>query len=279
MSNLPTIRALALKKSGVFKLLVVLTAIVAWVISLGAGSYQLLGQLYQNWNLNQSNSLTVYLPPEADSISLNQLETTLPTITGVDKVSKLSDSQLQSWMQPLVNNAQSLPLPTVLTVNIEPDANSAEITQHIQQTFPTAEIDNHASLISHVETTVNSLQTAVIILSSIMLVILAILIIITVHTGLSIQFSTLHLLIQLGATNSFIIQAVMQQVSGRAIAGMLVGTIVSVAAISSTYIWAPTLSSSISISTWATVLFAPLCIPLLSALASAVTTWRILKNT
>ena len=131
MPNNPVTAALNLKSSGIFRLLVVTTALLGGVIALGGASAAMLQGLYSGWQLSRSNILTVYLPPEANADALTQLAQSLPTLQGVTAVTPVSQQQVQGWLGPVVSNTQmntlNLPLPTVIEHQMTMPASSSNL--------------------------------------------------------------------------------------------------------------------------------------------------------
>ena len=59
-------KALALKREGIFGLLLVLTALLGWVVALGCGGALLLQEAYSRWSLERQQVVTVYLPADSE---------------------------------------------------------------------------------------------------------------------------------------------------------------------------------------------------------------------
>lgn len=274
----PITTALNLRDSGIFRLLVITTALLSGVIALGAGSAGALQNLYSAWQLSRSQSLTVYLPPETEPTQITQLTQALPTLAGVTGATQIGAGQLQIWLQPLVSNTTNLPLPAVVEVTFKPDTPLEPVTDAIHQAFPTAEIDDHQPLLQQVGSAVRNLQMATLALSATMLALMALLITLTTRTGLQAHTATLHLLVQLGSTDSTLTRSVISQVVGRALGGYLLGTGVAAALLAA----ATRLSTSIALyvtpTTWAALAIAPLLLPLVAALATLITTQRLLHR-
>lgn len=278
LKTTPVARALNLKNSGIFKLVVAITALLGWVIGLGGASATMLQHLYDNWHLARANALTIYLPPDADAATLTQLQQSLPTLAGVTSAQPVAPSQLQQWLQPVIPNPESLPLPTVLEVNLAPNADRPQLTAHIQQAFPTAEIDDHQPLLNQVENAVRSLQAAVISLAAVMLALMALLVVLTVRTGLAAQKSTLHLLTILGATDAFLARAVTLLVTGRVFTGTALGITAAAVMLAAATAINPAMAATITPTTWLTLVTAPLLLPVLAAFTATLTTARLLHR-
>lgn len=274
----PVAHALNLKKTSIFKLVVIITALLGWVIALGAASTSMLQNLYGNWHLARAHSLTLYLPPDADPATLQQLTQSLPTLAGVESVKPVAATQLQNWLEPVIPHPESLPLPTVLEVTLSADADRPQLTAHIQQAFPTAEIDDHQPLLTQVESAVRSLQIAALALAATMLTLMALLVILTVRTGLAAQKPTLYLLTILGATDSFLARAVTSLVTGRVLTGAALGITAAAVLLAAATAISPTMATLITPTTWASLILAPLLLPVLAALTATLTTAGLLRK-
>ncbi|MBI1309032.1 MAG: hypothetical protein GC129_04150 [Proteobacteria bacterium] len=275
---MPAARALNLKHAQVFQLVVIITALLSWVIALGAASTSILQNLYANWQLGRSNSITLYLPPDADAATVHQLQQSLPTLAGVTGVAPVSPHQLQEWLTAVVPNPETLPLPTVLEVNLAPTAARPQILAHIQQTFPTAEIDDHQPLLAQVQGAVRSLQSGALLLAGVMLTLMVLLVALTVRTGLAAQKPVLHLLITLGADDALLSRLVTSQVSRRVLTGTAIGTATAVAVTGAVALLNPTLASCLGANTWSTLVLTPLLLPIVAAITAHLTTSRLLRR-
>lgn len=272
----PITSALNLKSAGIFRLLVITTALLGGVIALGGASAAMLQGLYSGWQLNRAHSLTVYLPPEADPTALSQLADSLPTLQGVTGVTPITQQQVQSWLGPVVTNTQNLPLPTVIDVAFTEETDPAPLIAHIKQSFAMAEIDDHQPLLQQVSGAVRGLQYAAAGLALAMLALMALLITLTTRTGLQAQSSTLHLLVQLGTTDSLLTRSVCTQVLLRTLAGYTLGTGSAAILLLAATRAMPALANHLTPTVWATLLISPLLLPLLALLTAALTTRRLL---
>lgn len=273
----PISRALNLKASGIFRLLVVTTALLGGVIALGGASAAMLQGLYGNWQLERASSLTVYLPPEADTAAVTQLTQSLATLQGVEAAVPLSPQVVKGWLTD-VPQAENLPLPTVLEITLAPDTDTAPLAAHVQEAFPMAEIDDHKPLLQQVSGAVRGLQLALLGLGAAMLALMSLLITLTTRTGLQAQSSTLHLLVQLGATDGVLIRSVCGQVLGRTLAGYALGTAAAATLLASAATAMPTLAGHLGPTVYATLVLSPLLLPVIALGTAAFTTRSLLHK-
>lgn len=274
----PVTRALNLRQAGIFRLLVVTTALLGGVIALGAASACMLQGLYKEWQLNRSHSITVYLPPEAEPAAVTQLTQSLAALSGVTSATQVPAVQLQQALQPLVSNTENLPLPTVLNVTFREDTPLEPIGSSIRQNFPTAEIDDHQPVLKDVGGAVRGLQTAALGLSVVMLALMALLITLTTRTGLQAEAFTLHLLVQLGSTDATLTRVVTAQVLARTLAGYALGSGVAAVLLAAAVRLSPALAAHAGWPVWAALFASPLLLPAIAALTATLVTNRLLAR-
>lgn len=278
MSN-PLTRALNLKQASIFKLLVTISALLSWVIALGAASGSMLQNLYTGWQLNRASTLTIYLAPDADTTAVTQLQQSLPALAGVQAVTPLSNQQLQILLAPLLANTTSLPLPTVMELTLTPAANREQLTAHIRQTFPTAEIDDHQALLTQVGHAVRNVQAMAAVLAALMLGLMATVIILTTRTGLASQRATVQMLVQLGASDATLTRNITQQITKRVLVGSAIGAAAAAIMLGLATFASPLLAPHISLITWVALILTPtLLLPTLAAATALLSTRHLLRT-
>jgi cell division transport system permease protein len=270
--------ALGLAQARIFKLLVVLSALLSWVMASGAASASLLQHLYGAWQLEKSASMMLYLPPDADPLALQRLQTTLPTLVGVEQVAVVSQSTLQSWLGPVLPDVSNLPLPTVVEIKIAPGTEIEPLEMTLHETFPTAEIDDHSPLLAQARQWVRSLQLAALAVGAAMLVLLGLVIGLTVRTGLQAEQPAVALLLQLGATDGTLQRALVWQVCQRVLGGAVVGVAAAAGMLGVAALVNPLVMQQLSYVTWLW-LASPLGIaPLLAGTVAWVTAQQLLRR-
>ncbi len=270
--------ALGLRRMRIFKLLVTLCALLAWVVALGAASAQLTHNIYHHWQLDKRSSLMIYLPPDTDPTALNQLVATLPTLAGVDNVAVVPPTTLQGWLAPVISNTAALPLPTVVQLSVAGDAPRNAVRATLAQGFPTAELDDHAPVLQDVGRIIEALQRGAAILGLVMLAILALIIGLTVRVGLLARQHAIQLLIQLGATDASLALALLRSVVGHVCLGTLVGTLAAAALLAAASATTPVLASHMAANVWLALLCAPLLLPALAAAVTALTALGMIRR-
>jgi cell division transport system permease protein len=255
-----------------------ITAMLCGVLALGGTSAALLQNLYSQWNLHHTESLTIYLPPETDPAAVSAFTDTLPTIAGVGQAAVIPPAALESQLADLTVSATNLPLPTVLTVPFDSPEASDMLTAHVQKAFPAAEIDDHKALLGQVRHTVRNLQGVALGLGGLMLVLVGLLVTLTTRTGLVAESATLRLLVQMGTTDNALIKSLSLQVGQRVMVGYLIGAGAASIVFAVGLVASPTLAAYSNGLTVAAMLGLPLLLPVVAILTAAFTTRNLLKN-
>lgn len=271
--------ALNLSETGIFKLLVIITALLAWVLAVGAASASLLQNLHSSWNLTQSQSLTVYLPPETDAAAVESLTQSAQAIAGVGVPQVVPAESLRTQIQSHIQgiSATGLPIPTVVNIPFtRPDA-AQPLAQHIHTMFPEAEVDTHEALLGQVNHTVRTLQGAAGLLGGVMLALMVMLMTLTTRTGLMAESATLQLLVQLGATDATVTRTLARQIALRTGAGALVGIGAAAGVMLAAMGASPTVGTFTTATTLLAVVATPLLLPAVAVVAATLTARSILR--
>lgn len=93
-------KSLSLKKDIVFRLMVIMTMLLGWLVSMGAGSLLGLENLYSNWQLEQRSRINVYLMAESTPADIQMMEDDLKRVQGVTDVERLSREKTLALLQP-----------------------------------------------------------------------------------------------------------------------------------------------------------------------------------
>ncbi len=271
-------RALALKREGIFSLLVILTALLGWVVALGAGSVVLLQEVYGDWSLGRQQTVTVYLPPDSDTAAVTTLTAALATEPGIAKVVRVPDATLKSLLEPYGGLTGDLPVPVVLDVLTAPDFDRAVLDQRVRTAFPTAELDDARNLLASVAKGVRLTQLVGLAVAAVMVGIMLGLVTLTVRVGLRCQQATLALLRQLGASDARLVRLVMTQVGERALYGWCLAAAAAVVALGVLQAWWPAVLPFVSWQVWLVMVVAPLVLPLVTVVTAAATARAQLRD-
>lgn len=274
-------KSLALEKDGVFRLLVLVTALLGWVLALGAGGIVLMQSVYSQWELDRSSTVSVYLMADAPTAKINTLQSELSNRTDVSTVRTLPREEVVALVQPFVgsdeNAVNEFPLPVVMRIGVTEKVDYGTLANDIQTPFPNAEIDDARTLLATSSKAVRIGQALVIAVSIVLFIIMAFLVTVIVCTGLRAQEKTLAVLRYIGSTDTFLMRLVVQQVVRRALIGW--GIAVLAAALTFTgliFFWPLLKPYSLTPLLPAVILIAPLLLPFLAQAAAKSATRKIL---
>lgn len=275
----PLARALNLPRTRLFRALGVVAALLACTIALLAAGAGLLQNLYSNWQLQKANSILIYLPPEVSPTALEPLTTTVPTLAGVAAVRQIPISELQQNLAdilPATVAVTNLPLPVVAEVTLQRGADRAPILKALAQSFPTAELDDQQTLLGRVAESVRLLQASALGVGLVLLGLLTLFMALTIRAGLLAQEQVVHLLLQLGATDSALARAITTQTLLPVLIGTGGGIGAAALLLAASSTW-PTLAAFQGFGVWGALILVPLALPLGAALTAWLVSLRLLK--
>ncbi|MFO0500522.1 MAG: hypothetical protein ACK5YK_02445, partial [Pseudomonadota bacterium] len=160
----PLAKALNLPRTRLFGLLGVLAVLLALLIALLGSSGVMLQQLYTSWDLSKRQSIMVYLPPTTPPEALTPLNTSFAQNPALASVRVVPPTEVAAALLPIFPEATSpsstLPLPIVAEVVLKPGQPRAPMLSLLQETYPTAELDDQQPMVEAVAQSVRVLQSA-----------------------------------------------------------------------------------------------------------------------
>lgn len=261
-------KALSLQRDGVFRLLVVLTALLGWVVALGAAGTVLMHDVYGDWRLERAQTLMVYLLPDSEAAAVRALQVDVARLPGVKTVQVANPADLMDMLEPYVGDGAGLPLPQVLEVSTADGFDRSLFDPVVKARFATAEIDDAQPVVQAVARGVRLVQVGGIALAVMMAVVMVLLVTLTVRAGLRAHKNTLELLQHLGATQGLVTKLVATQVVERALVGWILAALGAAAALG-LGMWAwPVLPPYVQPQVWGALVLAPAVLPLVAWLAA-----------
>lgn len=261
-------KALSLKNDIVFRLLVVMTVLLGWLLGTGAAAIMALDQLYDVWELNQKSRITLYLPSGSGKAEVNDFLADLKQQTGVKAAIRLPEEDLRALLGIGKEDMAGLPLPVVIDMTVDENLDRKLFDPFIEGRFPSAEMDDARDMLAAVAGGVRFAQFVGFTLAAVILAIMILLVSLTVTAGLRHQKDTLMILQYVGTTDGFLRQLVMGQVWRRSAAGFGGAFLLSTATLALIHISWPTLGAAITPTIWAAALLSPLCLPILAAITA-----------
>ena len=269
-------KALSLNHDGVFRLLLVMTILLGWVLSLGTGTVLGLDTVYQKWQLDRQNTLSVYLLADTAAEEVEGLTSALVK-HGVSFVEPMDATEVKTLLEPYFKDDQAFLLPIVLSVGL--DGQSAEeVRDLVYSIVPTAEVDDNRSLLYLAGQVVWAVQLGVIILGLIVMSIMALLVALTVRVGLRAQASSVRVLQFLGGTDGFLSRLVVHQIFTRTLFGWGVACVAALVVVGIAYALFPHLQQFMLPSVWVGMVLVPLLIPLVALLTSMLAVKNVLNR-
>lgn len=261
----PARKALSLERDGVFRLLVVMTALLGWVVALGAGGTLLLHGLYGEWKLQRESTVMVYLMPDTPAVDVEGLKGQLGGLPGVQGVEVVPQADLAALLAPYIGgnpDNPAVPLPQVVEVQTGAGFDRQLLDPVVKERFPTAEVDDAQPVLTAVARGVRLAQVLGIGLALLMVGVMVLLVTLTVRAGLRAQRSTLELLQHLGATGTLLTRLVAGQVLQRVLLGWALAGAGAVAVmLIGAFVW-PQVQPVLTPVVWVGLALAPGLLPL-----------------
>lgn len=271
-------KALSLKKDNIFKLLVVMTALLGFVAGVAAGGTAVMQNIYASWQLQKQSELSVYLPAGAEEAQLQDLTLNLAKTRGVEKVARIPQEEIQTLVSEYLAAGENFPLPTVLEVRVNQTLVRQNFDEKIKQAFPAAEIDDAREVLTSVAQMVRLVQTTAVVLAVIVLGIMVMLVSLTVRAGLRSQRQSIHILSYVGATDGFLNALIVHQVLVRSLVGWAVAAVLAVAALAAVFMLVPAWQAYFNAFVWAAAVATPLALTLISAFVAWLTASHVVQR-
>lgn len=212
-------KALSLDKDRVFRAFTVLVVILGWVCGVGSAGLVTLENVYGAWQLKQRSQLTLYLPTDVTAPEIEEKLMVLDGYEGVESSQVLSDDETRALLAPYFENAQGFPVPRVVEFNVNQNLNRLQFDGKVLEFFPTAEIDDARTVLESVARAVRATQGVTLALSLVVFAVVAFVVSLVVRAGVRGQSQSLKMLQYMGASDSFLIRLILNQVFLRALMG------------------------------------------------------------
>lgn len=270
-------KALSLERDGVFRLLVVMTALLGWVVALGVGGAVLMNGVYGAWQLERMQMVQIYLPPDVEEGAVKALQVEVGRIPGVLAVAPVEADSLRALLAPYGGDVEALPLPHVLDVRTGDAFDRSLLDPLVVARFPSAELDDAKPVLQAVARGVRLVQVVGVGLAVVMAVVMGLLVTLTVRAGLRAQRSTLELLQHIGATQRLVQQLVSYQVLERVLLGWALASASAVAVmLVAVAVW-PSLQTYVGWPVWVGLALAPAMLPGVAWVTARVVVQRLVQ--
>jgi cell division transport system permease protein len=271
-------RAMALGRGHIFRVMVVMTALLGWLVGMAASSLTGLELLFQNWQLEQQSKLSIYLLADSPEADVQKLIETLLQEEGVTTVNRMTSTELVDMLSVQLGDATALPLPVVLDVTVDPSVAPEHLTETVHALFPSAEIDDARTVLSTVARGVRTAQVIGLMLLGLMSLIMALLVTLSVQAGLHAISRSMQILQYIGATNGFMTKLVTSQILERALVGWVGAAVLTSVSILIAWLLWPSITPNTLLWLWGAGVGAPLLLPLVAGLTAWLTALRVVKG-
>ena len=192
----------------------IMTAIAVFLFSVALSGYFAIHSMTDGWNQDITGSLTVQIMPEsqvdaeANTMTLNKVINFFETMPQVQKVTLISDAQMQKIMSPWLGSnveVESLPLPKILDVKIaSDDFDYQKAADGLSDITANASIDNHRIWLGKLLKFTSSLQFLSLTVLFMLLIVSAFSIFYAAKTSLGIHANIIEILHIMGALDDYI---------------------------------------------------------------------------
>jgi cell division transport system permease protein len=184
-------------------------ALMVYLTVLGGVGLMLLGDTLGEWNQSLQTTMTVQLPADSSTGRIETAVAVLKQTPGVALVHLLGADEtarlIAPWLGPDVS-VDSLPLPHLVDVHLEPDANLdlAALKKKLMQVDPGAELADHRSALLELRGFAVKVEGLIGAVVAIVAVLLVLTVVFIARTGLAIHQPVVELLHLLGAPDRYI---------------------------------------------------------------------------
>lgn len=271
-------KALSLGQDKIFRLTMVMTILLGWLSSVGAGGLLGLENLYDNWRLQQESKISIYLLADSDETEIQSMVSELRGLQGIKNIERLKDSDVAELLQPYFEGENGFPLPLVLDVHVTSDLRRESLDERIFSHFPSAEVDDARSMLERISQGVRFAQAVTLMFSLVLFVVMGLLISLTVRAGLRGQQQSLSVLQYVGATDGFIGSLVVRQVFKQSFWSWVVAAVLASFTILGVMYVYPVSQNYISPIVWCGVWIVPMFLTLVTTTSAWWTSSRVIRS-
>jgi cell division protein FtsX len=191
----------------------------------------------------------------------------------IASIRQLAPAEVQAALSSVLPPSGTLPLPIVAEIIVQPGANRPAVQALLQQSFPTAELDDQAPMLDAVAQSVRLLQAFGGLIALGLGVVLGLFMALTIRAGLLAQHGTVALLIQLGATDGTLARTLAYQATLPVLVGTAIGSALAAVGLALGAAWQ---GLALGIGVWAMAFLPVVILPALALSIGAWVAWRLL---
>lgn len=234
---------LPLKGDSTSLFLQIMVSIAVFLFGLTLSGVLSIDSMLKNWNESIMGSLTVQiLPINAVSVQKAEEETlinqqkaidVLEAEPDVEKVTPLTDNQLQDLIRPWLGdgiNIENLPLPRLLDVRLKSGANLdyLALAEKLAEAAPYASLDNHKLWLNKLINFADGLKMLALIVLILVVTVTSGAIFYTTKTSLSLHEYVIGILHQMGAKDTYVAQQYAKRNAFLGLTGGVVGLVFAI---------------------------------------------------
>lgn len=219
------------------------TAASVFLFSIILAAFFMTSTMIATWNKNIIDGLTVQIMPANETLTAdeellrtNKVISFFDQIDGVEKVKKISDSQIKHLMSPWLGEGvdiDSLPIPKLLDVRLKNGKNFdyEQVSTSLKEVAPYASMDNHGIWLQKLIKSASALRILSVFVLTLVAVVLALSLFYAVQTSLKIHQNIIEILHIMGATDNYVAKQYASRGFWVGLSSGIIGTILSIIAL------------------------------------------------
>jgi cell division transport system permease protein len=180
--------------------------------------------------------LHLHLPHDTPNDSLTQLLDELANIEGIEMVEEVPRSNMQAFLQKWLGVTDSMtddfPLPTILDITLQPEAQrdvvQGQIQYYLQQHVPNALLESYDETIAAFNRSSHMVKSGIYMMGFVVMVATTLIVGITSRINLGVHRQHIQMLHHLGASDEYINRQFMVRASIISLQGIVLGTLFSI---------------------------------------------------
>jgi cell division protein FtsX len=271
-------KALSLKKDIVFRLLVLMMALLGWLCAIAGSSMVMLENAYENWHLEQKSHINIYLDADEDRGSVIALVEELSGMVGVKRAYLLGENEVRDILQPYFKEETSFPLPFVIDATVSDKLDREHFNNKVEKYFENAAVDDARKLLYQVNFILRFIQITAMGVATVLLIVMAVLVSLTIRAGLRGKQDSLQTMQYIGATDEFLVSLVTRQSFIQSLKGWFCGSALAVATMVVFLKYWPFFNEYVDYNVWGAIVLAPFILSFVASLSAWITAKRIVRQ-
>jgi cell division transport system permease protein len=213
-----------------------IVALMVYLAVLALAGVLVLDTAVQRWRSGRSDTLTVQVPPDGESVTEARVNATLKVLhdtPGIATARALDRNEIAALLEPWLgkgNISTDLPLPRLIDVVIAPgtEIDLGALEARVQAVAPGAEVDDHKLWLDRLAATARSLQVAALAVVLSIIAAACSIVVFTTRTSLTVHNDAIEVLHLIGARDAFVARVFASQALLLGLRGGLLGFVPAV---------------------------------------------------